>query len=178
MAKRKKKEAFDWEDADQEEIIWVSKSEIKRDAEDLKQLGEKLVNLTKANLTKVPLVDSLKDAIELAQRLQKEARRRQLQYIGKLLRSIDAEPIREALEKIENKHNQQQAMLHKLEILRDELVAKGDAALTDLLNEHPSADRQHLRNLIRAAQKEKEQNKPSKAYREIYQILKTLILED
>ncbi len=178
MAKRKKKEAFDWEDEDQEEIIWVSKSEIKRDAEDLKQLGEKLVNLTKANLTKVPLDDSLKDAIELAQRLQKEARRRQLQYIGKLLRSIDAEPIREALEKIENKHNQQQAMLHKLEILRDELVAKGDVALTDLLNEHPSADRQHLRNLIRAAQKEKEQNKPSKAYREIYQILKTLILED
>ena len=130
MAKRKKKEAFDWEDEDQEEIIWVSKSEIKRDAEDLKQLGEKLVNLTKA-LTKVPLDDSLKDAIELAQRLQKEARRRQLQYIGKLLRSIDAEPIREALEKIENKHNQQQAMLHKLEILRDELIAKGDAALTD-----------------------------------------------
>lgn len=178
MAKRKKKEAFDWEDEDQEEITWVSKSEIKRDAEDLKQLGEKLVNLTKANLTKVPLDDSLKDAIELAQRLQKEARRRQLQYIGKLLRSIDAEPIREALEKIENKHNQQQAMLHKLEILRDELVAKGDVALTDLLNEHPSADRQQLRNLIRAAQKEKEQNKPSKAYREIYQILKTLILED
>ena len=178
MAKRKKKEAFDWEDEDQEEIIWVSKSEIKRDAEDLKQLGEKLVNLTKANLTKVPLDDNLKDAIELAQRLQKEARRRQLQYIGKLLRSIDAEPIREALEKIENKHNQQQAMLHKLEILRDELVTKGDAALTDLLNEHPSADRQQLRNLIRAAQKEKEQNKPSKAYREIYQILKTLILED
>ena len=178
MAKRKKKEAFDWEDEDQEEIIWVSKSEIKRDAEDLKQLGKKLVNLTKANLTKVPLNDSLKDAIELAQRLQKEARRRQLQYIGKLLRSIDTEPIREALEKIENKHNQQQAMLHKLEILRDELVAKGDAALTDLLNEYPSADRQQLRNLIRAAQKEKEQNKPSKAYREIYQILKTLILED
>ena len=178
MAKRKKKEAFDWEDEDQEEIIWVSKSEIKRDAEDLKQLGEKLVNLTKANLTKVPLDDNLKDAIELAQRLQKEARRRQLQYIGKLLRSIDAEPIREALEKIENKHNQQQAMLHKLEILRDELVAKGDVALTDLLNEHPSADRQQLRNLIRAAQKEKEQNKPSKAYREIYQILRTLILED
>jgi ribosome-associated protein len=178
MAKRKKKEAFDWEDEDQEEIIWVSKSEIKRDAEDLKQLGEKLVNLTKANLTKVPLDDSLKDAIELAQRLQKEARRRQLQYIGKLLRSIDAEPIREALEKIENKHNQQQAMLHKLEILRDELVAKGDVALTDLLNEHPSADRQQLRNLIRAAQKEKEQNKSSKAYREIYQILKILILED
>ena len=68
----RKKEVFDWEDEDQEEIIWVSKSEIKRDAEDLKQLGEKIVNLTKANLAKIPLDESLLDAIELAQRLQKK----------------------------------------------------------------------------------------------------------
>ncbi|MBF0751678.1 MULTISPECIES: ribosome biogenesis factor YjgA [Pasteurellaceae] len=178
MAKRNKKEVFDWEDEEQEEIIWVSKSEIKRDAEDLKQLGEKLVNLTKTNLAKIPLDDALLEAVELAQRLQKEARRRQLQYIGKLLRGTDVEPIREALDKIENKHLQQQAMLHKLEILRDELVEKGDVALTDLLNEYPMADRQQLRNLIRAAQKEKTQNKPVKAYREIYQVLKSLILPD
>ncbi|OOF58766.1 ribosome biogenesis factor YjgA [Rodentibacter myodis] len=176
MAKRKKKEAFDWEDEDQEEIIWVSKSEIKRDAEELKQLGEKLVNLTKINLTKIPLDEAFLDAIELAQRLQKEARRRQLQYIGKLLRGIDVEPIREALAKIENKHNQQQAMLHKIEYKRDELVEKGDVALTSLLDEYPNADRQQLRHLIRAAQKEKAQNKPSKAYREIYQMLKALML--
>ncbi|AGV12267.1 TPA: ribosome biogenesis factor YjgA [Haemophilus influenzae] len=178
MAKRKKKEVFDWEDEDQEEIIWVSKSEIKRDAEDLKQLGEKIVNLTKNNLAKIPLNESLLDAIELAQRLQKEARRRQLQYIGKLLRGIDVEPIREVLDKIENKHNQQQAMLHKIEKVRDELVEKGDVALTDLLNDYPDGDRQQLRNLIRSAQKEREQNKPSKAYREIYQMLKVLMLED
>ena len=164
MAKRKKKEAFDWEDEEQEEIIWVSKSEIKRDAEDLKQLGEKIVNLTKANLAKIPLDESLLDAIELAQRLQKEARRRQLQYIGKLFRGIDVEPIREALDKIEK--------------VRDELVEKGDEALTDLFNDYPDVDRQQLRNLIRSAQKEREQNKPSKAYREIYQMLKTLMLED
>ncbi|OOF54473.1 ribosome biogenesis factor YjgA [Rodentibacter genomosp. 2] len=178
MAKRKKKEIFDWEKEQQEEIIWVSKSEIKRDAEELKQLGEKLVNLTKTNLTKVPLDDSLLEAIELAQRLQKEARRRQLQYIGKLLRGIDVEPIRESLDKIENKHNLQQAMLQKLEILRDELVEQGDTVLSDFLNEYPTADRQQLRNLIRAAQKEKAQNKPLKAYREIYQVLKDIILPD
>ncbi|OOF76535.1 hypothetical protein BKG96_09960 [Rodentibacter caecimuris] len=178
MAKRKKKEVFDWEEEQQEEIIWVSKSEIKRDAEELKQLGEKLVNLTKTNLTKVPLDDSLLEAIELAQRLQKEARRRQLQYIGKLLRGTDVEPIHEALDKIENKHNLQQAMLQKLEILRDELVEQGDTALSDLFNEYPTADRQQLRNLIRAAQKEKAQNKPLKAYREIYQVLKEIILPD
>lgn len=177
MAKRKK-EVFDWEDEEQEEIIWVSKSEIKRDAEALKKLGEKLVDLTKTNLEKMPLDESLRDAVELAQRLQKEARRRQIQYIGKLLRAIDPEPIQEALDKLENKHQQQQAMLHKLELLRDELVEKGDNTLTELLVDYPQADRQYLRNLIRSAQKEREQNKPPKAYREIFQYLKELVLEE
>ena len=177
MVKRKK-EDFDWQDEEQEEIIWVSKSEIKRDAEALKKLGEKLVELTKAKLDKIPLEDALLEAVNLAQRLQKEARRRQLQYIGKLLRGMDVEPIQAALEKLENKHQQQQAMLHKLELLRDEFVAKGDDALTDFLMDYPQADRQHLRNLIRTASKEKEQNKPAKAYREIFQYLKEIVLED
>ena len=164
MAKRKK-EDFDWQDEEQEEIIWVSKSEIKRDAEALKKLGEKLVELTKAKLDKIPLEDALLEAVNLAQRLQKEARRRQLQYIGKLLRGMDVEPIQAALEKLENKHQQQQAMLHKLE-------------LTNFLTDYPHVDRQHLRNLIRTASKEKEQNKPAKAYREIFQYLKEIVLED
>ena len=136
------------------------------------------MNLTKANLAKIPLDESLLDAIELAQRLQKEARRRQLQYIGILFRGIVVSPIREALDKFENKHNQQQAMLHKIEKILDELIENGDIALTNLLNNYPEADRQKLRNLIRSAQKEREQNKPSKAYRDIYQMLKSLMLED
>ena len=178
MKKRGKQPEIDWEDENQEEIIWVSKSEIKRDAEQLKKLGAKLVELTQTNLEKIPLDETLLDAVELAQRLQKEAKRRQLQYIGKLLRNIDVEPIQEALDKLENKHNQQQVILHKLELLRDELIAKGDDALAGLLNSYPQADRQHLRNLIRSAQKEKEQNKPPKAYREIFQYLKELMLEE
>lgn len=177
MAKRKK-EAFDWENEEQEEIIWVSKSEIKRDAQALKKLGEKLVELNDANLEKIPLEENLSDAIKLAQRLQKEARRRQLQYIGKLLRNIDTDPIQEALDKIENKHAQQQALLHKLERLRDELIEKGDDLLSELLNDYPQADRQYLRNLIRNAQKEKEQNKAPKAYREIFQYLKELMITE
>ena len=178
MKKRGKQPEIDWEDENQEEIIWVSKSEIKRDAEQLKKLGAKLVELTQTNLEKIPLDEILLDAVELAQRLQKEAKRRQLQYIGKLLRNIDVEPIQEALDKLENKHNQQQVILHKLELLRDELIAKGDDALAGLLNSYPQADRQHLRNLIRSAQKEKEQNKPPKAYREIFQYLKELMLNE
>ena len=178
MKKRGKQPEIDWEDENQEEIIWVSKSEIKRDAEQLKKLGAKLVELTQTNLEKIPLDETLLDAVELAQRLQKEAKRRQLQYIGKLLRNIDVEPIQEALDKLENKHNQQQVILHKLELLRDELIDKGDDALTDLFNSYPQTDRQHLRNLIRSAQKEKEQNKPPKAYREIFQYLKELMLNE
>lgn len=181
MKKRGKKPELDWTDDEQEEIIWVSKSEIKRDAEELKKLGSKLVELTQTNLDKIQLDETLLDAINLARRSRLEAKRRQLQFIGKLLRSATEEEInhiRESLDKIENKHNQQQAMLHKLELLRDELVKQGDDALAKLLDEHPDADRQHLRNLIRSAQKEKAQNKPPKAYRDIYQYLKTLILQD
>lgn len=181
MKKRGKKPELDWTDDEQEEIIWVSKSEIKRDAEELKKLGSKLVELTQTNLDKIQLDETLLDAINLARRSRLEAKRRQLQFIGKLLRSATEEEInhiRESLDKIENKHNQQQAMLHKLELLRDELVEQGDDALAKLLDEHPDADRQHLRNLIRSAQKEKAQNKPPKAYRDIYQYLKALVLPD
>lgn len=172
---KKKHNEIDW--TDEEEIIWVSKSEIKRDAEHLKKLGENLMNLNPANLARIPLDDNIRDAIELAQRLKMEARRRQIQYIGKLLRNIDPEPIQEALDKVENRHNQQLALLHKLEQTRDQLVAQGDLVLNDLIAEYPNLDRQHLRNLIRAAQKEKAANKPPKNYREIYQYLKSIIAE-
>lgn len=181
MAKRGKKnidwENLDWDTQEEEEIIWVSKSEIKRDAEALKKLGEQLINLTKAQLTRVPLDESLLEAIELAQRLQKEARRRQLQYIGKLLRNMDTGAIQEALEKLENKHNQQQAIFHRLEQLRDSLLQNPNQ-LTQLCNDYPEISPQYLRNLIRCAQKEKEQNKPAKAYREIFQYLKQIHLAD
>ena len=78
----------DVEDED-DEIIWVSKSEIKRDAEELKRLGAELVDLGKNALDKIPLDTDLRDAIELAQRIKKEGRRRQLQLIGKMLRNRD-----------------------------------------------------------------------------------------
>ena len=173
---RKQRNEIDWTDED-EEIIWVSKSEIKRDAEHLKQLGANLIALNAAHLEKIPLDDNIREAILLAQRLKLEARRRQIQYIGKLLRNVDPAPIQEALDKVENRHNQQLALLHKLELIRDQLVSQGDVALNPLLDDYPELDRQHLRNLIRAAQKEKEANKPPKNYREIFQYLKSVIVE-
>ncbi|MCS4495586.1 MULTISPECIES: ribosome biogenesis factor YjgA [Pantoea] len=157
-----------------EEIIWVSKSEIKRDAEELKRLGAELVDLGKNSLDKIPLDERLRNEIELAQRIKKEGRRRQLQLIGKLLRSMDVEPIRIALDKLKNRHNQQVALFHKLEMLRDRLIDEGDEAMADVIALYPQADRQQLRSMIRNAQKEKAGNKPPKSARQIFQYLREL----
>ncbi len=164
----------DNEEEEDDEIIWVSKSEIKRDAEELKRLGGELVELGKNSLDRIPLDEDLRAAIELAQKIKKEGRRRQMQLIGKMLRSRDEEPIRIALDKLKNRHNQQVALFHKLEVLRDRLVEQGDDAVPDVLNLYPDADRQQLRAMIRNAQKEKAENKPPKAYRQIFQYLREL----
>lgn len=164
----------DNQEEEDEEIIWVSKSEIKRDAEELKRLGAELVELGKNSLDKIPLDEDLRAAIELAQRIKMEGRRRQLQLIGKMLRQRDEEPIRQALDKLKNRHNQQVALFHKLEQLRDRLIEKGDDAVAEVLNLYPHADRQQLRSMIRNAQKEKAASKPPKSARQIFQYLREL----
>ena len=155
-----------------DEIIYVSKSEIKRDAEVLKKLGVELVNLSKNEISKIPLDEDLLYSIELAQKIKKEGYRRQIQYIGKLLRNRDIEPITQALDKLKNRHNQQVAMFHRLEKLRDELIETGDAE--SIMELFPTADRQQLRTLARSAKKELAANKPPKTARQIFQYLKEL----
>ncbi|ERK17399.1 MAG: ribosome biogenesis factor YjgA [Pantoea sp.] len=164
----------DNQEEEDEEIIWVSKSEIKRDAEELKRLGAELVDLGKNSLDKIPLDEDLRAAIELAQRIKKEGRRRQLQLIGKMLRARDEDPIRQALDKLKNRHNQQVALFHKLENLRDRLIEQGDDVMAEVINLYPQADRQQLRSMIRNAQKEKAGNKPPKSARQIFQYLREL----
>ena len=168
----RKNQKAPWEE--EEEIIWVSKTEMKRDMEELQKLGEELVNLKPSVLEKFPLSEDLADAIKDAQRFKNEARRRQLQYIGKLMRFEDPEPLQAALDKVRNKHSQATAALHKLEQLRDRMLTEGDDAIADVLELYPQADRQRLRQLARQAVKEKSAGKPAKAYREIFQVLKTL----
>ena len=163
----------DIEDED-DEIIWVSKSEIKRDAEELKHLGVELVKLGKNALDKIPLDADLRAAIELAQRIKMEGRRRQLQLIGKMLRQRDVEPFRQALDKLKNRHNQQVVVFHKLEQLRDRMVDGSDEAIEEVMNLWPDADRQQLRSLVRNAKKEKAGNKPPKSARQIFQYLREL----
>lgn len=168
----RKNQKAPWEE--EEEIIWVSKTEMKRDMEELQKLGEQLVDIKASTLEKFPLSEDLFDAVLDAQRFKNEAKRRQLQRIGKLMRNEDPEPIQAALDKHYNKHSQATAELHKLETMRDRIVAEGDAAIAEVLHKYPNADRQRLRQLARQANKEKSQSKPPKAFREIFQVLKEL----
>ncbi|MEL7291932.1 MAG: ribosome biogenesis factor YjgA [Pseudomonadota bacterium] len=168
----RKNQKAPWEE--EEEIIWVSKTEMKRDMEELQKLGEELVELKPSVLEKFPLSEDLAEAIKDAQRFKNEARRRQLQYIGKLMRFEDPEPLQAALDKVRNKHSQATAQLHKLEQLRERVVEQGDEAINEVMELYPDADRQRLRQLARQASKEQQAGKPAKAYREIFQILKAL----
>ncbi|MDN6115778.1 MAG: ribosome-associated protein, partial [Enterobacterales bacterium] len=139
-----------------------------------KDLGAELVDLGKNALDKIPLDADLRAAVELAQRIKKEGRRRQLQLIGKMLRQRDPEPIQTALDKLNNRHNQQVALFHKLEQIRDRLIDEGDDVIAVVLDLYPQADRQQLRSLIRNAKKEKATNKPPKSARQIFQYLREL----
>lgn len=161
------------EDDDDEEMILISKSQLKRESHALSDLGKALVELPQSKLNKIPLEEGLKEAITLARRIpERGGRKRQLQYVGKLLRTMDAEPILAAMEKLELEHAHENARMHRLEQWRDRLLKEGDSALAELLAQHPDTDRQHLRQLLRNAQKEREHNKPPKSARELFKYLR------
>ncbi len=158
---------------DEDELILISKSQLKRESHALTDLGKELVELPQNKLDKIPLDDTLLDAINLARRIRERGgRKRQIQFIGKLLRKTDAEPIIAAMEQLKNEHLKENARLHKLEQWRDRLIEEGDTALGELLTEHPDADRQQLRQLLRNAQREQKQNKPPKSARELFKYLR------
>jgi ribosome-associated protein len=154
-----------------------SKSELKRQMNDLQKLGEQLVAEPRDRVKRVPMPEAVKDAILMCQTISNhEGRRRQMQYVGKMMRTLDEEEvavIQRTIDSWKGMSKAETAALHALERRRDKLLAD-DKALTDLLAEHPDLDGQHLRTLIRNARKEQAENKPPKAYREIFQILKEL----
>lgn len=159
-----------------------SKSQIKRQMHALLDLGKELVDLPADKLRQLPLAESLYEAIRLAQRTtSREALRRQVHYVGKLMRHADAEAIQTQLDIWRNGSRAETAALHRVESLRD-LLLKDDEALTELLRDHPSADAQHLRTLIREGRKEARRNaalepgqEPQrKHYRALFQALKAL----
>ena len=154
-----------------------SKSELKRQVNELQKLGEQLVDEPRDRVKRVPMPDDVKDAILECQTITNhEGRRRQLQFVGKKMRGLTEEEvdvIRRTIDSWKGASKAETAALHALERRREKLLAD-DKALTQLLADYPELDAQHLRTLIRIARKEQAENKPPKAFREIFQILKDL----
>ena len=154
-----------------------SKSELKRQMSELQKLGEELVADARDRVKRVPMPEDVRDAILMCQTITNhEGRRRQMQFVGKMMRKLDEEEvavIQRTIDSWKGMSKADTAALHALERRRDKLLAD-DKALTTLLAEHAELDGQHLRTLIRNARKEQAENKPPKAYREIFQILKDL----
>jgi ribosome-associated protein len=152
----------------------LSKTRRKREMIELQSLGAALVGLPEGQLDQMQLESALRQAVLDARRITShEAKRRQLQYIGRLMRDLDSEPIRAQLAAIDGRSAQAAAAHRRLEAWRARLLAD-DAALTHFATEHPRADLQEIRSLIRSARKEQKEGKPPRAYRELFRVLKTL----
>ena len=151
-----------------------SKSSLKRAMNDLQALGAELVALSVDQLKKIDLPDDLRDAVRDAQRFtQHEAHRRQLQYIGKVMRNIDPEPIQAALDEIKGLSAAATARMHALERLRTRFL-EDETVIGEIADTWPQADLQHLRQLRRNALKEHQQGKPPRAFRELFRELREL----
>lgn len=154
----------------QDEVI--SKTKRKQEMTELQSLGAKLVELPESQLAEMPMDEALRDAVLEARRIKShEAKRRQMQYIGRLMREVDAAPLRERLEAITGHSAQAAAQHRRLESWRERLLAD-DEALTAFAAEFPAADLQAIRTLIRNARKEQKVAKPPRAYRELFRLIK------
>jgi len=141
---------------------------------DLQALGAELVALSTDQLKKIALPDDLREAVRDCQRFtQHEAHRRQLQYIGKLMRHLDAAPIRAAIDELKGLSAAANARMHALERLRTRFL-EDEKVIAEIAATHPHADLQHLRQLRRNALKEQELGKPPRAFRELFRVLREL----
>ncbi len=157
-----------------------SRKQKRGEALEVLALGEKLVSLTPAQLARLPIPEDLLPHIAECKRITAHiAHKRQLAFLAKHMRREEEatlEAIRDALDANSDTSRREVAMLHRAEDWRERLLEQGDTALAALLDEYPQADRQQLRTLVRNAQAEKAKNKPPRAYREIFQVLRTLML--
>ncbi|MBK2028337.1 ribosome-associated protein [Francisella noatunensis] len=155
-----------------------SKTTVKKDALEITDFGRSLTELSKEQLGKLPIDENLKNNILNAKNLQKIALKRQIQFIGKLLRKTDnLEEIYQAYDVLVNKDKSTNLMLQRLENIRSNLLdpSKSNATLDKLIEEYANIDVQKLRQLIRNHHKEIEKNKLNKSFKEIFKLLKTLV---
>ena len=152
-----------------------SKSQRKRDMDALQDIGKELVKLPDSKLARMELPDDLRQAVMDYRRFNKnEAIRRQLQYIGRLMRGIDPAPIEKQLAAFKGESNEEKALLHRIERWRERLI-ENDDALTLFLNEYAGADATQLRQLIRNARHEAANSKPPKSSRMIFKLVREVL---
>jgi ribosome-associated protein len=154
--------------------IQPSKSQKKRDMDGLKELGDRLTGLSPDHLAKVDN-DQVREAVEAARKITKgNARKRQIQYIAKLLSRIDVDPIRNVIEALDASSAAYIQKFHQLESWRERLVDGDSEALSEVLDTFPHADRQQLRHLVRKACDERETGQQTTHFRRLFQFLKAL----
>jgi ribosome-associated protein len=156
----------------------VSKSQLKRDAQAMKDLTSELLDLSKSQLSKVPLEEDILLAIQQARTMRSHgARRRQLLYIAKLIRRSDPAPIIDAVGGFHSEARALTGRQHRSEAWRDLLLEQGDTALGELLQQRDGVDAQSLRQLIRNATHELKEGKPPAAARALFRALRDMDLE-
>ena len=149
-----------------------SKTQRKKEMTALQELGEELCRLNADQLAEVPIPDELREAIVEAQRIRQHGgKKRQMQYIGRLMRGVDAAPVREKLASWRGLSTDAKASLHRVERWRDRLL-EDETAVGEFVAAFPHSDLQHLRSLLRAIRKERELNKPPRQYRELFRVLR------
>ncbi len=154
----------------------ISRTQAKKQRKELEELGKQLIGLSAAELKSAPLTEQLRDAAVDGQRMKKQAYRRQLLYLGRLLSELgeEVDAVRDFVEGGRRRDRSEDQAFHALELWRDRLLAEGDAAIDQLVGEHPQADRQRLRQLVRKAQEEREQERPPAAARRLFKDLREL----
>jgi ribosome-associated protein len=155
-----------------------SKTQRKKEMHELQALGERLVTLNASQLDEVGLPLQLRTAVDDAKRFTgHEARRRQMQYIGRLMRDVDPETIRDKLRIWEGVSHEHTARHHRVERWRERLM-QDDGALGELAKEQPGLDMQRLRSLVRSARDELTAGRPPRSHRELFRFLRESLEED
>jgi ribosome-associated protein len=154
------------------ELAPVSKTRKKQEMQDLQELGKELVKLPESRLAKLTLPEGLRAAVTECRRITKhEALRRQLQYIGRLMRGVDPAPIQAQMNQWRGQSSQATALMHKIERWRDRLIAE-EGALTEFLRDVPGIDASEARQLVRNARREAVENKPPKSSRALFRMIR------
>lgn len=166
-------------DDHEEGIVYAerpNKTAEKRETEDNKALIKHMMNMGMKHFEALDMPEKLRDAILDCRRFTRVAQKRQIGFTAGIMRhdDVDVKAIQQQIDALERPSREEVAKMHRLEHWRDGLLANNNAVMQTIIEAHAQADRQYLRQLVRNAAKEKQQNKPPKSARALFQYLKDL----